>query len=87
MKARSTIYIILAWIIIIIAIVVGIIIGSINPVKTMTIDSYVNTFNNTNDTFNVILMLYIWLIGFVLGIFVMGIGSICHRLDLLIDKD
>ena len=87
MKARSTIYIILAWIIIVVAIIVGIILGSTNTVEKLTFDSSASVFNSSKESFNVSIMLYTWLGGFILSIFTMGIGSICHRLDLLIDKE
>lgn len=87
MKARSTIYIILAWIIIVASIIVGIILGGTNTVKELTFDSSASVFNNSTESFNVSLMLYTWLGGFTLSILTMGIGSICHRLDLLIDKE
>lgn len=86
--SMSKAYIVIAWLIIIVAIIVGIVLGNSYKISELTYESSVDVeFNKYEEVFNVALMLYTWLGGLIIGIFTMGIGSICHRLDLLIDKE
>lgn len=86
--SMSKAYIVIAWIVIIASIIVGIALGDTFKVNELTYESSIDIeYNKYEEVFNTSLMLYTWLGGFTLSIFTMGIGSICHRLDLLIDKE
>lgn len=84
----SKAYIIIAWLIIIASIIAGIILGNTFKINELTYESSVSSiYDKYEEVFNVALMFYTWIGGFILSMFIMGIGSICHRLDLLIDKE
>lgn len=84
--SMSKVYIAIGWIIILVAFILGIVLGNINTVSKFEYNSSLRIDINTK-VFNTALMFYTWIGGFILSMFIMGIGSICHRLDLLIDKE
>ena len=87
-KNRTTYFVITGWVIIIVAIIAGIILGNIFETKELIHESAIDVkYNEYKTTFNQVAMFITWTSGLVLGIFTIGIGSICHRLDLIIDKN
>ncbi len=65
-------YLYIAITIIIAGIIIGMILGSMSAEEDVTAGFTI--------------MFYIWILTALFDIFVFGIYSICHRLDLLIDK-
>ncbi len=65
-------YLYIAITILIAGIIVGMILGSMSAEEDVTAGFKI--------------MFYIWILTALFDIFVLGIYSICHRLDLLIDK-
>ena len=85
--SMSKVYIVIAWLIIIASIIGGIVLGDTFKINELTYKSSIAEYNEYEEIFNTALMFYTWIGGFILSMFIMGIGSICHRLDLLIDKE
>ena len=74
-------------IILIIAFIIGIYLGATYQVKELTYESSISPeYNDYEERFNTLLMLYVWISGSVSYIFFQAINSICYRLDILIDR-
>lgn len=74
-------------IILITSFILGIFLGDTYKIQELIYESSIDTeFNEYEEVFNTILMLYTWAAGIVTYTFYQAINSICHRLDLLIDK-
>ena len=69
---HTDVYFCIAIIILVIGIIAGMIIGAASM--------------SDNEVSGILLMIYIWSLTGLLDIFIFAIYSICHRLDLLIDK-
>lgn len=77
----------IAIIILILGFIDGIIMGNIYKHSSLIYKSDLNpAFNEYEYTFNTALMFYSWLASALLSLFIFAIHSICHRLDLIIDK-
>ena len=84
-KTRTNYYLYIAYIIIILGFLSGIISGSIFSIcknSSIYFDSKCD-----EKIFNTAVMFYIWIGSFLTSVFVFSIHSICKRLDDLIDKE
>lgn len=61
----------------------GIILGA----TYKTVAEVVGEYDEYEKIFNVALMLETWIASILFSVWIFGFGSICHRLDLLIDKN
>ena len=77
-KRYKKAYLYFAIIVLILGVIGGIVLGSIYKLRT--------GYLFTKEEFNVGLMLYCWLATLLFDLFIFAIYSVCHRLDLLIDK-
>jgi len=77
-KSHTHIYFDLAIVVLILGFIGGIASGFMFPIKTGYIIS--------REEFNIGMMLYCWIGSSIFALLIFAIYSICHRLDLLIDK-
>ena len=83
----SNAYKVVAIIILIAGFIGGIVCGNIFKVMTLTYESSVSVeYNEYEAVFNGALMLYVWIGTFLFDLFVLGIYSICKRLDLIANR-
>lgn len=86
-KNYTKAYYYIAIIIIFAGFIVGLILGEVYKVKVLTYESSISAkYNEYEEYYNAGIMFYTWLATAAFDIFIFGIYSICHRLDLLIDK-
>lgn len=86
-KNRTRAYLYIAISILMLGFISGIVCGAVFPVQKLVYESSISiSYNEYENSFNGLLMLYIWIGTALFDIFVFGINSICYRLDLLIDK-
>ena len=83
-KKKTEIYLVIAIIILILGFIGGIVLG--NQYKVLEKQHVFGSYYEMKEAFNVGLMIYCWIGTMLFDIFVFGIYSICHRLDLLIEK-
>ena len=65
----------------------GFIMGNIFKVNTLTYESSISIeYNHYEEVFNTALMFYCWIGTFLFDLFILGIYSICQRLDLIANR-
>lgn len=85
-KSTNT-YLLIGFIILIIGFFVGIFMGNSNKIEKLThVSSYNPKYNEYEAVFNTAIMIYTWIGASLFSSFFFAISSICHRLDMIIDK-
>lgn len=80
-------YVTIAIIILLVGFIIGIICGNVYKVNTLTYESSISIeYNKYEDVFNTALMFYCWIGTILFDIFILGIYSICKRLDLIANR-
>lgn len=86
-KNNTQWYFNIAIIILLVGFVGGIISGNVFEQKILIYESLADPeYNEYRTNFNWVIMLVTWISVTIFSIFIFGIGSVCHRLDLLINK-
>lgn len=86
-KSYTNLYLYIAILVLFAGFIVGLTSGEVFKTKVLTYESPISSkYNTYEESFNTGLMFYIWIATAIFDTFVFGIYSICHRLDLLIDK-
>ena len=78
-RSHTRTYFYIAIIILILGFIGGIVLGG-----TYTVSK--SSYFSSEEEFNGVLMLYCWVSTLLFDLFIFAIYSVCHRLDLLIDK-
>lgn len=77
----------IAILILILGFIGGIVMGNVFKVYTLTYESPISAeYNDYEYIFNTALMIYCWIGTFLFDLFVLGIYSICKRLDLIANR-
>ena len=86
-KTSTNIYLYIAFLILIIGFIVGIVCGKTFATCNDTSSYFSSSTTCKDSNFNTILMFAVWICSGIQSVFVFAVYSICNRLNILIDKE
>lgn len=86
-KRNTNVYKVIAIIILFLGFIGGIVLGDTNRTIELVYELSISSkYNEYEEVFNIGLMVSAWISTALLSLFIFAIYSICHRLDLIVEK-